>query len=242
MLGGRILPRTGRSSPVKHQRAGNLTSIQESPNPKPRTEVIFTIDAKGKARTETITIGEEPSPTKRRKSSSMNGDWDSSPYESSSDEEPIILPSRNSSFSIPQPKGQKLTRFDMSHQNELRSKSASASGHSHSESSSQRSMQLDSVESEAETVMEDDDCSGDATRELRKVMEDRKKNQLKRRNPQHHRYGTDARSGSLYYNSSTNISPTTVTDLDGATPSSTRSGTTRCVCHNNDSEGFMIQW
>jgi len=172
----------------------------------------------------------------------MNGDWDSSPFESSSDEEPIIFPSRNSSFSIPpQPKGQKLTRFDMSHQNELRSKSASASGHSHSESSSQRSIQLDSVESEAETVMEDDDGSGDATRELRKVMENRKKNQLKQRNPQHHRYGTDARSGSMYYNSSTNISPTTVTDPDGATPSSTRSGTTRCVCHNNDSEGFMIQ-
>jgi hypothetical protein len=99
-------------------------------------------------------------------------------------------------------------------------------------------MQRDSVDSEAETIMDEDDGSGDATRELRKVMETRKKKQMNLRPLQHHHYGTDARSGSLFYNSSTNLSPTTVTD----TPSSTRSGSTRCVCNHNDSEGFMIQW
>ena len=93
--------------------------------------------------------------------------------------------------------------------------------------------------------MDDDEGSGDATRELRKVMEDRKKSQMmKARNPQHHRYSSNNPRGSSQYasfSSSTNISPTTITDPDGATPSS-RSGTTRCVCNNPDSEGFMIQW
>jgi hypothetical protein len=104
-------------------------------------------------------------------------------------------------------------------------------------------MRLDGLESEAETVMEEDDGSGDATRELRKVMENRKKNQLKQRNPRHHRYASDSRGGVRYYSSSnSNISPTTVTDPDAATPSSTKSGTTRCVCNNSDGDGLMIQW
>jgi hypothetical protein len=97
--------------------------------------------------------------------------------------------------------------------------------------------------SEAETVMEEDDGSGDATLVLRKIMEERKKSQLKARHPRHHRYVSDnTPRGNSQYSSSTNISPTTVTDPDGATPSSSRSGTTRCVCNNPDSEGLMIQW
>jgi hypothetical protein len=103
---------------------------------------------------------------------------------------------------------------------------------------------MDGVESEAETVMDEDDGAGDATRALRKVMESKKKEQLKQRNPRHHRYASDNRGSSSYitYASSSNMSPTTVTDPDGATPSSTRSGTTRCVCGLPESEGFMIQW
>lgn len=104
-------------------------------------------------------------------------------------------------------------------------------------------MRLDGLESEAETVMEEDDGSGDATRELRKVMENRKKSQMKQRNPRHHCYASDSRGGVRYYSSSnSNLSPTTVTDPDAATPSSTKSGTTRCVCHNSEGDGLMIQW
>jgi hypothetical protein len=67
--------------------------------------------------------------------------------------------------------------------------------------------------SEAETVMEEDDGSGDATLVLRKIMEERKKSQLKARNPRHHRYVSDnTPRGNSQYSSSTNISPTTVTD------------------------------
>lgn len=89
--------------------------------------------------------------------------------------------------------------------------------------------------------MEDDDGSGDATRELRKVVETRKAQMgVKGRTPRHHRYASVGRR--YYTGSSSNNSPTTVTDPDGATPSSTKSGTTRCVCGVEDGEGMMIQW
>jgi hypothetical protein len=91
--------------------------------------------------------------------------------------------------------------------------------------------------SEAETVMEEDDGSGDATLVLRKIMEERKKSLSKVRIARHHRYDSDnTPRGTSQYSAST------VTDPDGATPSSSRSGTTRCVCNNPDSDGFMIQW
>lgn len=235
----RILSRTGQSSPIRRQRPSSLTSIPESLAPRPRTEVIFTIDSKGKARTETVVVGPASKP---RGASSLNEEWESSQYESSSDEEPIILPSRNSSFNLPpQPKGPKLARFETSNQaSGSRRPSTAANGYSHSETSSQPS--LHEVESEAETVMEEDDGSGDATRELRKVMESRKKLQLNSR--RHHRYGISPRGSVQYanYSSSANLSPTTITDPDGATPTSSGTGTTRCVCNNTDSEGFMIQW
>jgi hypothetical protein len=107
-------------------------------------------------------------------------------------------------------------------------------------------MQLEEIESEAETVMEEDDGSGDATCELRKVMESRKKLQLKEQNSRHHRFASGTSPGGsvqyVNYTSSTNLSPTTVTDPDAVTPTSSGTGTTRCVCNNTDSEGFMIQW
>ena len=236
------MPRPGRSSPVKALRSGNLHSIPESPQPGPRTEVIFTIDSNGKARTETIIVGRPVSPKKTIRSSSLHEEIDSSPYESSTDEEPIIVPSRTSSFNLPtQPKGTKFTKFDNSRRSSSARRRSSASAYSRSESSSQQSMQIDmeGVESEAETVMEDDDSSGDATRELRKVMEDRKKNQMQQRHPRHHHYSQDPRGG--FYNSSANISPTTISDPDG-TPTSSRGGTTRCVCGKPEDDRFMIQW
>jgi hypothetical protein len=242
----RILPRTGQSSPIRRQRPSSLTSIPESLVPRPRTEVIFTIDAKGKARTETIVVGGASKPTTALRLS-RNEEREYSQYESSSDDEPIIVPSRNTSFTLPsQPKGPKLAHFETSNHNaDARRQSSTANSYSQSESSSQRSLHLEEVESEAETVMEEDDGSGNATLELRKVMESRKQ-QLKERNSRHHRYasGVSPRGGVQYvnYGSSTNISPTTVTDPDAATPSSSGTSTTRCVCNSTDNEGFMIQW
>ncbi|KUJ21020.1 uncharacterized protein LY89DRAFT_665486 [Mollisia scopiformis] len=236
----RAVSRGGRVSPVKQQRPSTLKSIPEMSTPRMRTELKFTIDSNGRAKTERVIVGEEPRTT-RGGPSTTHEDWDSSHYESSSDDEPILVPSRNTSFSLPQPsKAPRHSRLEASNRgSDIRRHSAS--GYSQSESSSQHSYGRDSVESEAETVMDGDD--GDATRELRKVMESRKQNQLKSRNPRHHHYGSDATPrGNSYgnYGSSANLSPTTLTD-PATTPSSTRSGTTRCVCNNPDSEGFMIQ-
>ena len=224
-------------------------SIPELAPPKTHTAVKFTIDSNGRARAETVVVEdqEDVSPKRSRGGRSPLNEQFESEYESSTDEEPIILPSQNTSFALPQPKGPRLATFETSNRSlDVRRHSTILSGYSQSESSSQRSsIRRGSIESEAETVMEENDGSGDATRALRKVMEDRKRNQLKSRNQRHHRYVSDATpQGNLQYvySSSTNISPTTVTDLDGATPSSSRSGTTRCVCNKSDSEGFMIQW
>lgn len=237
----RIRPRVSRSSPTKNQKPPSLGSIPELPASRPRTEVKFTIDAKGRARTETVVIPEEPMMTQDGPSSKSEEFLSST--EESSDDEPIPIPSRNTSFTLPQaPKGPKLARFETSNRGRD-TRRHSSSAHSQSESSSQLSLQWNGVESEAETEVGDVKESGNATQELKKVMEDRKKAQMmKSRNPQHHRYSSTAsRGGSQYSFGSSTISPTTISDPNGATPSSTRSGTTRCVCNNPDSEGFMIQ-
>ena len=232
-----MMQRTGHMSPVKHFRPPNLTPISEASFPKVRTEVRLTVDKKGRARTETIFFDAEGEGVATRNHES----YESSNYESSTDEDEIIIPSQNNSFAAPsQSKGPKLARFETSTR-DVRRHSTSASN-CYSESSSQHSL-VDGVESEAETVMEEDDGSGDATRALKKVMEQRKKEQMKQRSPRHHRYASDPRVNQyIGYASSSNISPTTVTDPDGATPSSTRSGTTRCVCGRQESQGLMIQW
>lgn len=225
----------GRLSPIRRQRPTSLISIPESPVARPRTEVKFTIDANGRARTETIIVGTKPK-TKKGGPSTHSEEWDQSPYASSTDEEEIILPSQNNSFALPtQRNGPKLARFDTNVGVDGRRSSTSGSGYSQSEGH----------ESEAETVREEDDGSGDATRELRKVLENRKKNNIKSRTPHHHQYSDrNHRGGVQYsnYSSSANISPTTVTDPDAETPSSSRSGSTRCVCNTAHSNGFMIQW
>jgi len=182
-----------------------------------------------------VVVEEEPKTT--RGGPSANEDWESSHYESSSDDEPLLIPSRNSSFALPpQAKAPKLARFETGNRG-ADVRRHSASGYTQSESSSQRSFRRDSMGSEAETVMEEDDGSGDATLVLRKIMEERKKSLSKVRIARHHRYDSDnTPRGTSQYSAST------VTDPDGATPSSSRSGTTRCVCNNPDSDGFMIQW
>lgn len=150
-----MLSRSGRISPVK-QRPSVLTSIPELLPPRTRTEVKFTIDANGRARTETVVIEE---PRSRRGGSMRRDEFETSSYDSSSDDEPIVVPSRNSSFNLPN--APNLSRFEMGRALDNHRQSS----YSQSESSSQRSFRQQSVESEAETVMEEDDGSGDATRE-----------------------------------------------------------------------------
>jgi len=161
-----------------------------------------------------------------------------------------MIPSRNTSFSLPEKHdGRKAARFDVSKQSiEGRSRNTRPLNHS----------TLDEQESEAETIMVEDDGSGDATNALRKVMESRKKDgsirigstrhHLHSREPMQMSYGRSTPQYRPQYNhqpTSTNISPTTVTDPDLGTPSTDRdssiSDSTRCVCNSRDGDGFMIQ-
>jgi hypothetical protein len=93
-----------RSSPLKRQSGGTLTSIPEVR--RPRTRLI--IDDTGRARTETVPVEEED--TSRVPQQSLQQDvrrqypglWDEDDTESEDDEPPPTM-SRNTSFSVPQP-------------------------------------------------------------------------------------------------------------------------------------------
>jgi len=161
-----------------------------------------------------------------------------------------MIPSRNTSFALPHKRDEpKMARFETSrHSIEGRNRAVKII----------KSSGMDDDESEAETVMVDDDQSGDAANALRKVMESRKKDNsirigstrqhLHSRNPSQMSYGRSTPQYRFQYNnqsSSTNISPTTVTDPDLGTPSTDRessiSDSTRCICNSRNGDGFMIQ-
>ena len=116
------------------------------------------------------------------------------------------------------------------------------------------------AESETETVVESEDDKGDAQSELKKIVKDRAQ---KRASAQaaasesfdsHHGYSsnralypTEASLTTPTQDMFSNISPTTITDPDLATPStgydSQIGSSTRCVCHSTESNGeFMIMW
>jgi hypothetical protein len=95
-----------RSSPLKRQSGGALTSIPEIR--RPRTRLI--IDETGRARTETVPIEDnEDTPRVVQRPSQKDvrrqypGLWDEDETESEDDESPPPALSRNTSFNIPQP-------------------------------------------------------------------------------------------------------------------------------------------
>ncbi|MBE3045118.1 hypothetical protein IMZ48_21705, partial [Candidatus Bathyarchaeota archaeon] len=100
---------SGRISPSKlHHRLSSLSSIPESSGPRTRTSVKFTIDARGRAHAETTVVLDEPTPSGiYRRSSRDSGRhsqmMESDPDDSDADDEPIIIPSRNASFALPDP-------------------------------------------------------------------------------------------------------------------------------------------
>lgn len=217
----------GRVSPVK--RIAGLSSIPEA-STSMRTEVKFVIDKNGRAGTETVIV---------RDQQGNYYDDGQSQSDNSDDDAPITL-SRNTSFDLPRQMIPKFERSDVSSRGKDPRRHASQGSYSRSDSS-RSSRRRGSLDSEAETVIDVDDTTGDASQEIRKMMQARKQAQHRvasstlRRNP------TDLRPRPTYYAPSSNVSPTH-TDMSGATPSSTRSGTTRCVCRSDDSEGIMIQW
>ncbi|KAH6687265.1 hypothetical protein F5X68DRAFT_9385 [Plectosphaerella plurivora] len=228
---------TGRTSPLKatHTRLSSLTSIPEATAQRTRTSVKFTIDAKGRARAETTVVVEDPClvpvaqgrpplgipPRRREQSFESRSEYD----ESSSDDEPIIIPSRNTSFALPDPRKPSGTMFHHSHR-----------------SISERSTSSRGAESEAETLMDDPRrTNGDAASELRKLVESR--HSSKRGVPQMPPGQRFVTSSFAAYPPQGGRSPTMSSLL---TPSTHTGRSVRCVCHRNDGEAeldmFMVQW
>ena len=227
---------SGRVSPSKTMlRLSSLASIPEmSPQYRPRTSVRFTIDAQGRARAETTVVGEGSGPDRsfpRGKSSrdaSASRSWDSSDDDSSTDDEPIIIPSRNNSFNasfaLPDPRKPVGSIFHSSRRS-ISDRSASNSAND--------------AESEAETVVnERQSQGGDATSELRKVLEDRQKRSNLVGNARSHRRVSTGLGRNF---SGGIISPTSLTE---SSYGSDGHGV-RCVCDKtsaDEEDGFMLLW
>lgn len=112
----------GRRSPLKSSQQSRLSSLSSIPENTANTQtclrgatkasVKFVIDEHGRARAETVMDDDEPElilPMSSRRSSHRNS-WGGFPiapdddgYSSSSDDEPIILPSRDTSLNFPVP-------------------------------------------------------------------------------------------------------------------------------------------
>jgi len=231
-------------APLKQLSRPNLASIPES-TPPIRTAVTFSIDANGRARTETTRIMDKANIASgavadhhHQQQHHLIDGYESSHSESSSDGEPIVIPSRTSNFSLPEKfKEPSLGQFDTAYRSTKgRRQSNTGSGHLSRPSSSQ----LDE-ESEAETVMIGT-SSGDATEALKRVMGDRKKAIVGFNNKQYQRSSVPRYQ---HQYASSNNSPTTMTDPELGTPSTDRessfSDSTRCVCGRRDGDIFMIQ-
>ncbi|KAJ8065458.1 hypothetical protein OCU04_006143 [Sclerotinia nivalis] len=221
--------KSGRLSPVKQQRHPNLTSIPESPVtlPKLRRGVKLAVGSNGRA---TVVIDDTPVRSLRR-SSSQAIDYDSE-YDSSTDDEPIIIPSRNNSFKLPRQRPPKFDLFDTS-SSDFRRPSTSTSGYSRS---SGQHTSIDEM-SEADTVLHEVKA-GDAASALRKVVRERRNNQQIPKNGRRLRLYSDTTPRPGRYAEHTSSSNNS---SDGVTPSSSRSGNTRCICNNPDGDSFMIQ-
>ncbi|KAI0024598.1 putative 3-isopropylmalate protein [Xylariomycetidae sp. FL0641] len=181
---------SGRASPSKNHPPSGLTAIPESA-PRTRTSVRFTIDARGRARAETtIIVDDEESgvSTVRRQqpSHSPEKSWHSSGDEdSSTDDEPIIIPSRNTSFALAEPPKPTVFRQQHSSQRSFSEQSTSSLGIYYNEPISTQN----DAESEAETILNGPESGnsnggrrkGDAASELRKVREKRQQKASERR-------------------------------------------------------------
>lgn len=231
------------SSPLKcHHRLSSL-SIPEASSPQMRTRAKFSIDADGRARVETTLIVEQDGVCAIRKKAVDQPmarqrhceDED----ESSSDEEPIIIPSRNTSFALPS-----LDKGPNKHT--LRQLQRSFSGrHTSDLLVTLPGRSLDETDSEAETAMYNDvtptsRARGDAARELRKMRDGRQQQDWaasavssseRRVYPAQHIPWPTRQSGTCLPTAST----------------ASRSSRVRCVCHSPQldkphGDVFMVQW
>lgn len=238
----------GRTSPLKnHHRLSDLCAIPESSAPKTRTSVKFTIDSRGRARAETTVIvdgndsgDDDTTPRPLRKqhnpTRTASSNWASSEdSDSSTDDEPIIIPSRNASFALPDPKKPSTVHPFYSSQQSISEKSAGSLGIYNNEPTPTQN----DAESEAETVLnEPEGRQGDAASELRKVLETRQKRASVKK-------GQNG-SSSVSHSASSSFSRASLSEVSLPTSASSRGRTVRCLCKDTGSlpksDGFMVQW
>ncbi|SPN98345.1 uncharacterized protein DNG_01392 [Cephalotrichum gorgonifer] len=232
----------GRISPSRlHHRLSSLSSIPESSGGlRTRTSVKFTIDSRGRAHAETTVVVDEPGPSgiyrrDSRDSGSRSRIMESGSEDSDTDDEPIIIPSRNASFALPDPHKPVGSIFHNSGKKSPRMRSS----FSFDDRNGRDRSHADDDESEAETVVNGGPGNGDATSELRKVVEDRQKRAANQRPSRFDSGGFTWAAGNI-------MSPTSVGDSSIPTPSTApRHYRIRCVCHRNEPGGaidaFMVQ-
>ncbi|OAA66290.1 PHD finger domain protein [Cordyceps fumosorosea ARSEF 2679] len=227
----------GRISPVKSQRRlSSLAMVRESSPARQLASVRFTIDARGRARAEATmesqhSINQSLSRCQSSRNLSSRSTWNLSSESESEDDEPIIIPSRNNSFSassasyaLPDPRKPIGSIFHRpSHSTSDRSSSsASAEGGPHGD------------ESEAEpTLYEQRRPSGDAASELYKLVESRQMRSSQSNMP-----------GRLLTNlgnfPSDTVSPASLAESGYGT----EVPVIRCVCKRTGAskKAFMVQW
>ncbi|KAF3356650.1 hypothetical protein VdG1_06273 [Verticillium dahliae VDG1] len=208
----------------------SYSSIQSHLDPRSSTTTNQDVQESGAA-----------GPARRRPSHEMprrERSFESEDEDSSTDDEPIIIPSRNASFALPDPHKPIASGFNTSHRSVSERNLASFTRLS-SDAFGQ------DPESDAETVMNDSqrggrtaDTSGDAASELRRVVESRQKLgiQMPGSAQRSHRFST----GSFPAHTG---SPSKGLERGFPTPSTdVGSRAVRCVCNRNgDGEGFMVQ-
>lgn len=177
--------------------------------------------------------------------------WNSSEDDDSSseDDDPIVIPSRNNSFVLPDPRRPSNTHPFHSSQRSISDRSTASYGTLAGGGSQ------DGGDSEAETIMSESTPvpggkSGDAASELRKLRQSRQKkttlSPTKHGRSQPPRLSTAGFVGGGYPGQDT-ISPTTLTETSLPTPSTdSRGHGLRCVCHRQETERggdeYMVQW
>lgn len=226
----------GRISPVKSQRRlSSLASIRESSPARQRASVRFTIDSRGRARAETLMMGQDGMSQGLTRSQSSKDLWyhasrEASPDIESEDDDPIIMPSRNNSFcasfALPDPRKPIGSIFHRPRRSTSDRSSSSAGGENGNHNGH---------DSDPETH-EQRGRSGDAASELAKLVESRQK-----------RFSQPANMpGRLVTNlghfQSDTISPSSLAESGYGTDGQG----VRCVCKRTgtgaDGKSFMVQW
>ena len=282
---------TGQKSLRKQQSRVQIQRPASVPQSHKRTSVTLTIDASGRAKTETKVLGHGTEP-----SFQMDVDSDQDSESSSSSSSAEMVTSRPQSFAYAPPKqklppvGRFANRSSSHSQKSSYTSTLGSSGTVHTlpETSGRKASSSlykqtnaypplvsfnngvrEEPESEAETIVDSDDDRGDAQSELKKVLRSRSQKKAPRKTTQpvqnrvlpdqRRTYPSRGTNGGPYYTTEnltpthlgydpfSNISPTTITDPDLATPSTgpsnISSDSIRCLCHTTNDDGqLMIQW